>query len=283
MRSPVLSRAALCAAALMMASPSMAQQTAQDQQVTSPSYADLADVAAAAPIAADVRLRRATRLRGELAAGVPPGMTRHLIEADVLSLLRGAQGLPGRISWLYDLPDVAPNRPARIPRKARWLFLGDTVPGRPGQVRLAGPNALIPWTAEMDQRLRALLVELAAPNAAPPVTGVGNAFHVPGAIPGESETQIFLTTGDGRPVSLSILRRPGEQPRWAVALGEMVDDSAEPPQPQTLLWYRLACFLPRELPAGTTADMDEAAAAATREDYALVIAGLGACARTPSG
>ena len=68
---------------------------------------------------------------------------------------------------------------------------------------------------------------------------IGNAFHVAGSLPGEGETQMFLTTADARPVSLSILRRPGEQPRWAVALAEIVDEAAGPPQRDTFLWYRL--------------------------------------------
>src|SRR3546814_7628869 len=71
---------------------------------------------------------------------------------------------------------------------------------------------------------------------------------VPGTIPGESETQIFLRTSDQRPVSLSVLRRPGEAPKWSVSLDEMVDESSAPAGRDTLLWYRLACFLPGQLP-----------------------------------
>ncbi|KAA5569740.1 hypothetical protein F3G50_31575, partial [Pseudomonas aeruginosa] len=79
------------------------------------------------------------------------------------------------------------------------------------------------------QRIRQIARDLVAPDAPPVITGVGNAFHVPGALPGEGETQVFLTTANGAPVSLSILRRPGEQPRWAVALSEIVDEAAAPP------------------------------------------------------
>ena len=31
-------------------------------------------------------------------------------------------------------------------------------------------------------------------------------------------------------------------------LGELVDASARPPAPESIAWYRFACFLPRELP-----------------------------------
>jgi len=251
--------------------------TAQPAVGAAYSYADLADLAEAAPIAADITVHDAIRLKGAQAAAVPPGMARFYITADVQALIRGAQGLPGQVAFLADLPLVA-NRPPKI-KKARYLILARPVANRPGQLQLPRPEALIAWTPEMDQRLRGLLAAVNAPNAPPRITGISHAFHVPGSLPGESETQIFLTTADGRPVSLNILRRPGEQPRWAVALGEIVDAAARPPEPDTLLWYHLACFLPRTVPAAAIADLAPADAEATRADYALVLAGLGPCTR----
>ncbi|MBX9729190.1 MAG: hypothetical protein K2X31_09805, partial [Sphingopyxis sp.] len=87
-------------------------------------------------------------------------------------------------------------------------------------------------------------------------------------------------TESGDPVSLSILRRPGETPRWAVAFGEIVDESATVPQRRTLGWYRLACGLPPALPPASLAAMPGAEARATAEDYALVLRSLGACDRS---
>jgi hypothetical protein len=100
---------------------------------------------------------------------------------------------------------------------------------------------------------------------------------VPGSLPGESETQIFLQTADGRPVSLNVLRRPGQTPRWSVALSETDDDAAEPPRPETLLWYRLACTLPPILPRQSLVEAESPHA--IRADYRLVIDGLGRCER----
>jgi hypothetical protein len=142
------------------------------------------------------------------------------------------------------------------------------------------PDAQLPFTPERAERIRAVLREAAAADAPPRITGIGKAFHVPGSLPGESETQIFLQTANGRPVSLSVLRRPGETPRWAVALSEMVDDAAAPPQPESLLWYRLACGLPRALPPQSLADAEPEAAAAIQADYRLVLDRLGPCARS---
>jgi hypothetical protein len=243
------------------------------------SYADFADLSVDAPIVAGVVVSDAIQLKGPQAADVPPGMARFYVEATVQTLIRGANGLQAQVHYLTDIPLGPSNRPPKL-RKARMLLLAAPVADRPGTLQLVAPDAQIPWTPDAEQRLRAILLEATAKDAPPHITGVGNAFHVPGAIPGESETQIFLTTQDGRPISLGVLRRPQEQPRWAVALGEMVDEAAAPPKPDSLLWYRLACFLPASLPDSAIATMGEADAAATRDDYRLIIEGLGSCSRT---
>ena len=76
-----------------------------------------------------------------------------------------------------------------------------------------------------------------------------------------------------------MLTRPGQPKRWAFALGEIVDEAAAPPAPDTLAWYRLACFLPRTLPDAAVSELAAADADAARTDYAFVIAALGACPR----
>lgn len=249
---------------------------------SSPLYADLADLSLQAPVAAHVRLRRAVPLKPGEAGSVAAGHTRFYIEADVLSLIRGANGLPAQVSYLVDLPAGANGKPARPAKKSEYIVLAATVPNRPGELRLVAPDAQIPFTPERANMLRGILREAAAPGAAPRITGIGKAFHVPGSLPGESETQIFFQTEDGRPVSLSVLRRPGETPRWAFALTEIVDDAAEPPRPNSLLWYRLACGLPPALPARSTAEVDEQFKRAVEADYRFVLAQLGPCTRARS-
>ena len=242
-------------------------------------YADLADLALPVPVAAHIRIRQAIALRGAQAIGVPAGRTRFYVEADVLSLIRGPANLPTRLRYLADLP-TGTDGATRFKRRSEYLLLAS--PGRradPGEMKLNAADGHIPWTPELGTRIRALLREAAAPGAAPAILGVGSAFHVPGSLPGESETQMFLQAAGGKPVSLSILRRPGQAPRWAVALGEIVDEAAAAPQPNSLLWYRLACNLPRTLPARSLAEADPASVAAIRTDYALVLNRLGPCPR----
>ena len=177
------------------------------------------------------------------------------------------------------MPDDARGRAARIRRGTEYLLLASPVAGRAAELRLAARDAQLPFSAEAAARLRGILREASAPGAPPRITGIGRAFHVPGSLPGESETQIFLQTADNRPISINVLRRPGEQPRWSAALGEMVDEAAETPRADSLLWYRLACTLPAALPAPSLSEASAAEARSIQADFRLVTEGLGRCVR----
>lgn len=244
------------------------------------SYADLADLGAGAPVVAHLRVRDADALSPAEAANVAPGYRRFQIEAEVVALLRGTGGIDGRVRYLVDLPSDSRGRPARIGRRAEMLVLANRVPNRPGDLRLVAADAQIPYSPEAAETLRAIVRESSAPGAPPRIVGIGRAFHVPGSLAGESETQFFLLTADNRPISLTVLRRPGEQPRWSVALSEIVDDGAAAPAPNTLLWYRLACTLPARLPADALSEASAEEAQAIQVDYRLVMEGLGRCVRT---
>ena len=242
------------------------------------SYADVADLADRAPLVAQVRIRNIIALKPDQAGSVPAGKKRLFVEADVTSLIRGESGIAPRVTYLYDAPVDARGRLPRLKKASMILFAR---PGtRPGEVQLVAPDAQVAATPADLARTKAVLAALVAPDAPPRIVGVGDAFHVAGTIAGEGETQIFLRTDNGDPVSLSILRRPGQPPRWAVALGEIVDEAARAPEPGSLLWYRLACALPGALPPGSTRALAPQDADAARADYAFVLNALGPCGRT---
>ncbi|HLZ77704.1 MAG TPA: hypothetical protein VKQ09_00075 [Sphingomonas sp.] len=249
------------------------------QEPVSIGYADLADLALAARVTVVATVHDAIRLKGPDAASVAPGFTRFYVDGDVNSLIAGSNGVPARVSWLVDMPLDAANRPPRL-KKQKLILLARTIPGKPGTLQLVARGAQLAWSPTLEERLRAILQEANSASAPPVVTEVGHAFHVAGSIPGEGETQIFLKTADNRPVSLNIQRHPGEDPRWALSLGEIVDDTAAAPQRDTLLWYRLACALPRALPTDAVADQTPEDAAQARDDYRLVLSSLGSCGRT---
>jgi hypothetical protein len=137
------------------------------------------------------------------------------------------------------------------------------------------------FTPALEARLRPILTELyAADGSAPPrITGISDALAVPGTLAGESETQIFLATEDRSPVSLTILRRPGQPVQWGVSWGEIIDSAARPPAPETLRWYRLACALPAQLPGNANLARDPVARRLATGDYAFVRQALGPCER----
>lgn len=240
-------------------------------------FAYYADLVSAAPVIADVTVRSAERIKN--AADLPPGLIRFYVTADVGDLIRGAGGVPPRLGYVVDLRPGADGKPPRL-KKARLLIFARPTAAA-GQLQLVSPDGQLAWSPDGDALARQIARGLVAPDAPPRVTGIGRAFHVPGTLPGEGETQIFLQTAGDRPVSLSVIRRPGEDPRWAVALSEIVDEAAAPPPRGTLLWYRLACFLPPALPAASTQGQSDADAAAAAEDYRFVLDALGRCGTRP--
>ena len=269
---------ALLAAAIAIAAPAESQGPGP---APAPTYADLADLAVPAPVVAHVRVTRTSRLKPARAPGVAAGRTRFYVEAEVASLIRGAGGLSSAVRFLADLPDQG-GKPARVKKGDAWLLFAELVPNRSGELRLLGRDGWLPYQPALADRVRAILTEANRADAAPRITGIGKAFHVPGSLPGESETQIFLQTADNRPGSLSVLRRPGESPIWSVALAEIVDEAASAPARDTLLWYRLACTLPRALPAPSLAEAAPSESQAIRADYSLVLSQLGPCGRNLS-
>lgn len=243
------------------------------------SYADVADLFLAAPIVASARIVEAIPVPQPGNTPNRPVTIRYYLVADVVALIRGTGGVSPRVSWIADVPLDSRGKPPRL-KKALVLVAALPVAGRPAELRLAARDAMVPWSAALEARVRSIIGSGLALNAPPRVTGITSAFHSPGNLPGEGESQIFLATAASQPVSINVLRRPGQATTWAVSLGEIVDEAARAPARDTLGWYRLACFLPRTLPAAAVADLSESDAAAARADYAFVIEAMGPCSRT---
>lgn len=242
-------------------------------------YADLADLADAADLVVHVHVAKQIALPAERATNVAPGRTRLYIEARTKALLAGSAPLGESVRYLVDVPIDAKGKAPKL-KKREFLLFAKAVPGRPGELQLVGPTAQLAYDEAVAARLRPIVAELAAPDAAPAITGVRDALAVPGALVGESETQIFLGTSSGDPVSLTVIRRPGMEPTWGVSYSEIVDQAARPPRAGTLAWYRLACFLPAQMPSGANLSQDAATRARAAQDYAFVLQQLGSCPRT---
>ena len=270
--TPLLS--AWCAAALALAASAAARGGERPGLARVTAYADLADLAVGAPIVIAARIHAVVRVGRKSAPGLAQGARRYLVRANVERAIFAPGPVPSRIEYLWDVD--SPDRPD-IDDRPVLLFLAP-VPGRADQFRLVRPNAQIAADPALEARVRTILTEAHAPQAPPAkAISVTSAFTVPGAVPGEAETQIFLEAKDAQPSSLVILTRPGEAKRWTASFGDTIDTDAPAIRRDTLAWYSLACGLPRALPTTATADLDDAARAAVAADYAFVLKDLGPC------
>lgn len=242
-------------------------------------YADIADLATKATAVAVARIRSIAPVPPERAPGLPAGSSRVYVEAEVRALIRGDGGVAPRIGFLVDLPGQDWRKASR-PLRGQTFILFGRASANPGQFQLTSSSAMLPWTPPTEAQVRGIVAETLRAEAPPRITDVAEAFHVRGTVAGESETQIFLDTESGDPVSLSIIRRPNMPPRFGAALGEIIDEAADVPPRDSLLWYRLACDLPAALPAATVAGLEPAEAEAARADYQAFLARLGECGRT---
>jgi hypothetical protein len=241
-------------------------------------YADMADLVVDAPVVARIRVRSVVALDPGRYPPSRAGDRRVYVVADTVGLIRGDSGLAGRISFIADAPPQDGPRPAW--KKREFLIFGKPA-SRLDEVQLLSRRAMMPWATDREALARRIVTEQVSPAAPPVVLGIESAFHVRGTIPGESETQMFADTLSGRPVSMSIIRRPGTEPLFGVALGEVVDEAAALPVRDTLLWYRLACALPPQLPLRAVRELEVEDAAAARADYGAFIVALGRCSRSP--
>lgn len=246
--------------------------------VAQPYYADLADLTEAAPLIARVQVRGLVALDPARAVNVRPGWGRFYAEGKTQEVTFGQVVLGEAVRFLVDLPLDARGKPPQLKKKSVLLF-ARPVPARPGELQLVAPDAMLLWDVALDARVRALLAEFNAPGAPRKILGVREAIHVPGNLAGEGETQIFLATADGEPAALTVRRVPGQAPNWSVSFSEVVGEAGRVPPPDSLAWYRLACFLPPSLPATANVSGSSRDRAQALTDYRYVLGQLGACAR----
>lgn len=233
-------------------------------------YADVADLTLAAPLIARASIVATQQVPNKTAAGLASGRARLLVTARTDAVLVASSPIPATLSWLWDVPLDTRGKVPR-PRDVPVLVWAAN-PDADGRTRLIGLAAQQPWTDRLEAEIRALAIA-ARSREVPEVTGVANGFRADGSVPGESESQFFLTTTSSGTVALVVTTRLGEPRQVAIARGDVIDESATPVRPATLLQYRLACFLPRELPAEVAGD------AALAEDWRAALAAIGPCDR----
>ncbi|MEM1195760.1 MAG: hypothetical protein AAGH57_06625 [Pseudomonadota bacterium] len=244
-------------------------------------YVDLVTLSERSALVVRAQIRRQTQVKAERAPGLAPGFARLYIEADTLALIAGNTALGESLVYLVDVPLTERGKPPKLKKREMLLFANSAGADGAGAARLqlTSETAQLAYSPELEERLRPILTSLVASDPPPIIAGISDALAVPGTLVGESETQIFLKTTDRSPVSMTVLRRPGQPPAWGVSWGEIIDSSARAPEPETLRWYRLACALPDRLPSAANLARDPAARRLAAQDYAFAIQSLGPCAR----
>ena len=270
----ILAALAVTLSSLLGPTDSQAATTTVPAQV---SYADIADLADSAALVIRAQPRKVVQVEPERARGLRPGWGRFYVEARTETLLAGSAPLGEALRYLVDLPLDAKGKAPKFKKKSVVLF-ARLVPGRPGELQLVAPDAQLLWDPALEGRIAGVLRELFAPGAPQRISGVREAVHVAGNLAGEGETQIFLTSSNGEPAAITVSRQPGSSPRWGVSFSELVALDTVPAR-DSLGWYRLACFLPRGLPAGANVSDRNADRSAAARDYAFVVDQLGPCPR----
>ncbi len=276
-RLACLSLIASCA--LIASVPAGSATSAPPPPAPTNSYADLADLADSAPLVARVQVKKIAQVEPARAAGLRPGWARLYIEAQTEALLAGNVPVGSALRYLADVPLDARGKLPQL-KKRRALIFARAVPGRPGELQLIASDAQLLWDAPLEARLRSVLTELLAADAPGRITGVREVIYVAGTLAGEGETQMFLNTASGEAAAISVVHRPDRPDSWGISFSEVLNDNAAAPPHDSLAWYRLACFLPPQLPpranvSETAADRQQAAA-----DYRMVLGQLGPCGRT---
>lgn len=270
----------LVSAALAVSSTgSMAQVTQAGAPSAVLTYSDLVGLSEAAAVIARVRVLGQATVEPARSPGLAPGKVRLYLETATEALLKAPTAVGDSLAFLVDVPIDSKGRAPKL-KKQSFLVFARTVPGRPGQLQLVDTEAMLVADVSNDARLRAVIADLANKDGPPRITGIRDALSIAGNLAGESETQVFVETDDGSPVSLTVIRRPGMDPNWGVSWTEIVDQAVTPPGKGTLAWYRLACFLPRELPRTAYLQTDAASRNQAQADYGFVLRQLGACDRT---
>jgi hypothetical protein len=241
--------------------------------LAAPSHADLADLTLAAPVIVRATISDSERIADRDSPNLAPGRVRLLVTAATDAAITAPGAVPARLMWLWDAPLDARGKAPKPKGQTVLAWLAAPTPD--GKTRLIAGIGQMPWDAATEARVRSIATEARSGNV-PAIDGVANGFRAEGTVAGESESQFFLTAAGRNALTMVVTAKPGEALRVAVAKGDVIDESAAAVKPETLLRYRLACHLPRQLPA-SAGGTDPALAA----DWTAALTSIGPCGRTP--
>lgn len=242
------------------------------------SYDDIMEITLESELVVDIIVRKIKNLPNSQTIGVRPDRKRILIIGEVQSLIRGKNGLNQEVQFLFDAPI---DSRGKIPKykKMRFLAFGRHIAGNSGFIRLSRTASMTAYSNRINNMVRNNIREAIAANAPQKIIAINSAFHSPGTIIGEGESQIFLSTEFDQPMAISVISKQGQNRRWSVSTSEVIDINATEPKRFSLLGYRLACSLPRSLDPSIIESDDSRNRDKVKSDYKLVLDSVGPCQR----
>lgn len=244
----------------------------------SASYDDIMGITLESELVVDIVAKKIKNLPASQTIGVRPDRKRVLIIGEVQSLIRGKNGLNSQVQFLFDAPIDSRGKIPKL-KKMRFIAFGRHVTGRSDFIRLSRTASMLRYSDRINTMVRSSIREAIAANAPQEITSISSAFHSPGTIIGEGETQIFLNTEFGQPMAISVTSKRGQNRRWSVSTSEVIDINATEPRRFSLLGYRLACSLPKSLSSSNIESSDQRNRQKAISDYKLVKDSIGPCER----
>lgn len=243
------------------------------------SYDDIMSITLESELVVDIVARKIKKLPDSQTIGVRADRKRILIIGEVQSLIRGQKGLSSEIQFLYDAPIDSRGKIPKL-KKKRFIAFGRHVTNRSDFIRLTHTASMLPYSDAINERVRSSIREAIAADAPQEIISVSSAFHSPGTIIGEGETQIFLETKFGQPMAISVTSKRGQNRRWSVSTSEVIDINATEPRRSSLLGYRLACSLPRSISPNIIEANNQSERQKLLSDYKLILDSVGPCERS---
>lgn len=139
--------------ALAMSAPAAAQELRTSPPVQTLTYADLVGLSDAAPLVIKAQIRKQATVEPARAPDLAPGHARLYVEAQTRALVSGNAPLGENLRYLVDLPLDAKGKVPKL-KKQEVILFARSVPGRPGELQLVDPAAQLPYSPELEARLR---------------------------------------------------------------------------------------------------------------------------------
>jgi hypothetical protein len=232
------------------------------------------------PVVARGLVKSQTKLSKKENAGLPAlpvGQGRAMLEAELQTVLKAPDALPGQLKFLWQGPLDAKGKVPAFKKQTLLLFLTPVTTNGATGYGLTDVNSVRPWLPAEDAQLRTIATAAQDPaQRGLAIEGVRTTFVT---VPEDSNSapyvHILFATTNNAPLAAILEKQSG---KWLLrtTLTDL-DQDAVAIQRQSLLWYHMACGLAAEPPSNVTKQPTAAESALAREAWSGMLEQLGPC------